>query len=68
MVGLVELIDLGGLVDLVPEWRRMLVLGKESKLEGGRSSKQAALGTSHPVDERILEMSVYRKNGRGKNC
>jgi hypothetical protein len=68
MVDLVEMVDSGGLVDSVPEWRRRLVRGKESKREGDHSLKQAALGTSHLVDERKLEMSVYRKNGRGKSC
>jgi hypothetical protein len=63
-VELVELAELVGLVGLVPEWGRMLVRGTACMLEGDRSSKQAALETSHQVDERTLETSVYMKSGR----
>jgi hypothetical protein len=68
LVELVELAELVGLVGLVPEWGRMLVLGTACMLEGDRSSKQAALETSHQVDERTLETSVYMKSGRGRKC
>jgi hypothetical protein len=77
----VGLVGLGGLFDLlefvvllvvpvglVPEWGRMPVRGMECMLEGDRSSKQAALETGHQVDERVLEMSVYMKHEKGKNC
>jgi hypothetical protein len=64
----VELVELVGLVGLVPEWGRMLVRGTACMLEGDRSSKQAALETSHQVDGRTLETSVYMKSGRGRKC